>query len=90
MNTGKGSLLAAGTGAPATSERIEGMDRLSPAIPASLVPAREPFAGEGPQWVVARAEKELVMRCDATGPPLGGVGPARDGFRVTNELGGPQ
>jgi ribosomal protein S18 acetylase RimI-like enzyme len=38
------------------------MDRPSPAIAASLVLAREPFTGEGPQWVVARAEEELVVR----------------------------
>jgi ribosomal protein S18 acetylase RimI-like enzyme len=38
------------------------MDRSSTAIPASLVLAREPYAGKGPQRVVARAERELVVR----------------------------
>jgi GNAT superfamily N-acetyltransferase len=38
------------------------MDHPSPANPASLVLAREPFASEGPRWVVARAVRELVVR----------------------------
>jgi GNAT superfamily N-acetyltransferase len=38
------------------------MDRLSTAIPAGLVLAREPSAAEGPRWVVAQAEAELVTR----------------------------
>jgi GNAT superfamily N-acetyltransferase len=38
------------------------MDRSSCAVPASLVLAREPYAGEGPQWVVAQAEAEIVER----------------------------
>jgi GNAT superfamily N-acetyltransferase len=38
------------------------MDRSSSAMPDSLTLAREPFAGEGPQWVVAQAEAELVVR----------------------------
>jgi GNAT superfamily N-acetyltransferase len=64
------------------------MDRSSSAIPASLVLAREPYAGEGPQWVVAQAELGLTAamfdppagvflvarRGDAAGPPCGGAG----------------
>jgi len=38
------------------------MDRSPSAIPDSLLLAREPFAGKGPQWVVAQAEAELVVR----------------------------
>ena len=38
------------------------MDRPSPPISASLELADEPFAGDGPRWVVARAERELVVR----------------------------
>jgi GNAT superfamily N-acetyltransferase len=38
------------------------MDRLSSAIPASIVAAREPSTAEGPRWVVAQAEAELVAR----------------------------
>ena len=38
------------------------MDRSPSAIPADLVLAREPYGDDGPQWVVARAEAEIVMR----------------------------
>jgi GNAT superfamily N-acetyltransferase len=38
------------------------MDRPASAIPARLVLTREPSATEGPRWVVARAEAELVVR----------------------------
>src|SRR5271163_3774113 len=58
VNTGEGRPFAAGTVAPATSERIEGMHR-----PASdIVLAREPYGDEGPRWVVAQAEAELEAR----------------------------
>jgi GNAT superfamily N-acetyltransferase len=38
------------------------MDRSPSAIPADLVLAQEPYGGDGPQWIVARAEAEIVMR----------------------------
>jgi GNAT superfamily N-acetyltransferase len=38
------------------------MHRPSSAIPADLTLAIEPYAGEGPRWVVAQAEAELVLR----------------------------
>jgi len=38
------------------------MHRPSPAIGAGLVLAREPYASEGPQCVVAQAEAEIVVR----------------------------
>src|SRR5580698_6470880 len=62
VNTEEDGLCAAGTGAPATSERIEAMDRSPSAIPAVLVLAQEPYGDDGPQWIVAQAEAEIVMR----------------------------
>ncbi len=38
------------------------MHRPPSAIPADLTLAVEPYAGDGPRWVVARAEAELVVR----------------------------
>ena len=38
------------------------MHRPPSAIPAGLTLAREPAAGDGPRWVVAQAEAELVAR----------------------------
>src|SRR5271167_4762465 len=62
VNTERGGLCAAGTGAPATSERIEGMHDLPSALRAGVVLAREPYGDDGPRWVVARAEAEIVKR----------------------------
>src|ERR1700677_4606239 len=62
VNTGEGGLCGAGTGAPATSERIEAMDRPPSALPANLVLAQEPYRDDGPQWLVAHGEAEIVMR----------------------------
>jgi GNAT superfamily N-acetyltransferase len=38
------------------------MHHLSSAVPAGLVLAREPYGGAGPQWVVAQAEGEIIVR----------------------------
>ena len=38
------------------------MDHSPSAPPADFTPAIEPYADEGPQWVVAQAEAEIVMR----------------------------
>ena len=38
------------------------MDRPPSAIPADLVLAQEPYGDDGPQWIVAQAEAEIVMR----------------------------
>src|SRR6202021_954966 len=62
VNTGKRSLLAAGTGAPATAERREGMDRPPSATRRVHWVAREPYGNDGPRWVVAQAEAEIVAR----------------------------
>jgi GNAT superfamily N-acetyltransferase len=51
-----------GTGALAVSERIEGMQRPTFALPAGTELATEPAADAGPRWVVARAEEELLAR----------------------------
>jgi len=54
-----------GQAPPGVSERIEAVPRpTSPtsAAGAGLVVRREPYVAEGPRWVVARAEAELVAR----------------------------
>jgi GNAT superfamily N-acetyltransferase len=38
------------------------MDRSPSALPATFTLAVEPYGDEGPQWVVAQAEAEIVMR----------------------------
>jgi GNAT superfamily N-acetyltransferase len=38
------------------------MHRPASAIPSGLAPHREPYGDEGPQWVVAQAEAEIVAR----------------------------
>ena len=38
------------------------MDRPPPSLPANLTLTIEPYADEGPQWIVAQAEAEIVMR----------------------------
>jgi GNAT superfamily N-acetyltransferase len=38
------------------------MDRPPSALPANLVLAQEPYRDDGPQWLVAQAEAEIVMR----------------------------
>ncbi len=95
-NTG-GVASATGTVGPSPSERIEAVQR--PATDFEL--RREHYDADGPQWVVNRAEAELVarygglddselglthdmfkppagaflvVRADAAGPPIGGVG----------------
>jgi GNAT superfamily N-acetyltransferase len=48
------------------------MDRLSSANAAGLRLAREPYGADGPQWVVAQAETEIVMRYgDLDGDDMG-------------------
>jgi GNAT superfamily N-acetyltransferase len=38
------------------------MHRPSSALPTGLVLAREPYGGDGAQWVVAQAEAEIILR----------------------------
>ena len=38
------------------------MDRSPSALPANFTLAVEPYGDEGPQWVVAQAEAEIVLR----------------------------
>jgi GNAT superfamily N-acetyltransferase len=54
--------LCDGDDRPATSERIEGMDRPASALPGGVSLAVEPYGGDGAQWVVAGAEAEIVER----------------------------
>src|SRR5271167_3306377 len=62
VNTGEEGLFVAGTGALATSERIEGMDRPASATRSAHTVARQPYDDDGPRWVVAQAEAEIVAR----------------------------
>jgi GNAT superfamily N-acetyltransferase len=76
------------------------MDRSPSAIPADLVLALEPYGDDGPQWIVARAEAEIVMRYgdldgderDLTAtmfdPPHGAFLVARRGHTAGPPLGG--
>src|SRR5277367_2413081 len=79
VNTGKGRPLAAGAGAPATSERIEGMHRPPSAMPPGLVLAQEPH-GDGELDLTAamfdppKGAFWVARRGHAAGPPLGGFG----------------
>ncbi len=76
------------------------MDRSPSAIPADLVLAQEPYGDDGPQWIVAQAEAEIVMRYgnldgDERGltaamfePPSGAFLVARRGHAAGPPLGG--
>ena len=76
------------------------MDRLSSAVPATFVLAQEPFASDGPRWVVAQAESELVVRygflhegeqgltAAMFDPPAGAFLVARRGHATGPPLGG--
>ena len=76
------------------------MDRSPSAIPADLVLAQEPYGDDGPQWIVARAEAEIVLRYgdldgderDLTAtmfhPPHGAFLVARRGHAAGPPLGG--
>jgi GNAT superfamily N-acetyltransferase len=76
------------------------MDRSASAPPADITLAMEPYGDEGPQWVVARAEAEIVLRYgdldgDEQGltaamfdPPVGAFLVARRGHAAGPPLGG--
>jgi len=76
------------------------MDRPPPSLPANLTLTTEPYADEGPQWIVAQAEAEIVMRYgdlegDEQGltatmfdPPIGAFLVARRGDAAGPPLGG--
>ena len=62
------------------------MHRPPSALPAGLTLATEPYGGDGPRWVVARAEAELVARVRLprrrrAGPHRGHVRPSGRGLR---------
>jgi GNAT superfamily N-acetyltransferase len=76
------------------------MDRSASAPPADITLAVEPYGDEGPQWVVAQAEAEIVLRYgdldgDEQGltaamfdPPAGAFLVARRGHAAGPPLGG--
>jgi GNAT superfamily N-acetyltransferase len=76
------------------------MDRSASALPADITLAVEPYGDEGPQWVVAQAEAEIVLRYgdldgDEQGltaamfdPPAGAFLVARRGHAAGPPLGG--
>ena len=55
-------VVGAGNGRPCVQERIEGMPRPTSAPPPGVTIGREDYGGDGPRFVVARAEAELVER----------------------------
>ena len=76
------------------------MDRSASALPADITLATEPYGDEGPRWVVAQAEAEIVTRYgDLDGneqgltatmfdPPIGAFLVARRGGPAGPPLGG--
>ena len=76
------------------------MDRHPSALPANVTVTVEPYGDEGPQWVVAQAEAEIVLRYgdldgDERGltaamfdPPIGAFLVARRGDAAGPPLGG--
>jgi GNAT superfamily N-acetyltransferase len=76
------------------------MDRSASALPADITLAMEPYGDEGPLWVVAQAEAEIVLRYgdldgDEQGltaamfdPPAGAFLVARRGHAAGPPLGG--